>query len=75
MATKKAGLSLELAMASQRMYPGLSAELGMDVEYLVQGNLIVAETETEAAYIEELAKAQRDEGCRWKWYPRSAAGN
>jgi sarcosine oxidase subunit beta len=62
MATKKAGLSLELAMASQRMYPGLSAELGMDVEYLVQGNLIVAESETEAAYIEELAKAQRDAG-------------
>ncbi len=58
MATKKPGSALDLAMASQRLYPGLAAELGMDVEYLVLGNLIVAETETEASFIEELAQAQ-----------------
>ena len=62
MATKKPGLSLDLAMASQRLYPGLAAELGMDIEYLVLGNLIVAETETEAGFIEELATAQRAAG-------------
>ncbi len=62
MATKKPGLALDLAMASQRLYPGLAAELGMDVEYLVLGNLIVAETETEAGFIEELAKDQTAAG-------------
>ena len=62
MATKKPGLSLDLAMASQRLYPGLRAELGMDVEYLVLGNLIVAENETEAGFIEELAKEQSAAG-------------
>lgn len=62
MATKKPGLALDLAMASQRLYPGLAAELGQDVEYLVLGNLIVAETETEAGFIEELAKEQQAAG-------------
>jgi glycine/D-amino acid oxidase-like deaminating enzyme len=62
MATKKPGLALDLAMASQRLYPGLAAELGRDVEYLVLGNLIVAETETEAGFIEELAKEQQAAG-------------
>lgn len=62
MATKKPGLSLDLAMASQRLYPALSAELGMDVEYLVLGNLIVAENETQAGFIEELAQEQQAAG-------------
>lgn len=62
MATKKPGLSLDLAMASQRLYSTLSAELGMDVEYLILGNLIVAENETEAGFIEELAKEQQAAG-------------
>ena len=62
MATKKPGFSLDLAMASQRLYPGLSAELGMDVEYLVLGSMIVAENETEAGFIEELAKEQQASG-------------
>ncbi len=62
MATKKPGLALDLAMASQRLYPGLAAELGRDVEYLVLGNLIVAENETEAGFIEELAKEQAAAG-------------
>ena len=62
MATKKPGLSLDLAMASQRLYPGLAAELGMDVEYLVLGSLVVAESETEAGFIEELAKEQHVSG-------------
>src|SRR5208282_1099093 len=62
MATKKPGLALDLAMASQRLYPALAAELGMNVEYLVEGNLIIAETETEAAYLEEMASAQEAAG-------------
>jgi glycine/D-amino acid oxidase-like deaminating enzyme len=62
LATKKAGFALELAIASQRLYPGLSRELGMDIEYVVEGNLIVAETENEAGYLEDLAKAQQAAG-------------
>ena len=62
LATKKPGLSLDLAMASQRLYPALSAELGMDIEYAVQGNLIVAETETESIFLEKLAAEQQAAG-------------
>jgi sarcosine oxidase subunit beta len=64
MATKKPGLSLDLAMASQRLYPALANELGMDVEYTVQGNLIVAETETEMIFLEKLAADQQAAGVR-----------
>jgi glycine/D-amino acid oxidase-like deaminating enzyme len=62
MATKKPGLALDLAMASQRLYPGLKAELGSDVDYVVEGNLIVAETEAEARHLEALAAAQQAAG-------------
>ena len=62
LSTKKPGLALELAMASQRLYPGLAGEFGSDVEYTVEGNLIVAETETELAHLEALATAQQAAG-------------
>lgn len=62
MATKKGGLVLELARASQRLHAGLSAELGSETEYAVEGNLIVAESETEIAYLESLAAGQRSAG-------------
>ena len=62
MATKKPGAALELGMASQRLYGGLAQELGCDLEYTVTGKLIVAETETELAYIEELCTGQRAAG-------------
>ena len=62
MATKKGGTVLELARASQRLHEGLSAELGTPTEYAVEGNLIVAESETEIAYLEELAAGQRAVG-------------
>ncbi|MCE2947515.1 MAG: NAD(P)/FAD-dependent oxidoreductase [bacterium] len=62
MATKKGGTVLELARASQRLHEGLSAELGTATEYAVEGNLIVAESETEIAYLEELAAGQRAVG-------------
>src|SRR5438552_2329316 len=41
MATKKGAATLDLAMASQRLYEGLANELGCDVEYTVVGKLIV----------------------------------
>ena len=41
MITKKPGPALRLAQASQRLYPGLTEQLGTDVEYLVTGTLIV----------------------------------
>lgn len=62
MATKKPGLALDLAMASQGLYPGLRAELDCDVDYVVEGNLIIAETESEAAHLEALAAAQQAAG-------------
>ncbi len=62
MATKKGGLVLEMARASQRLHERLSAELATETEYAVEGNLIVAETESEIAYLEELAAGQRAVG-------------
>src|SRR6185369_3654642 len=62
MATKRPGRTLALAMASQRLYEGLAAELGSDLDYQVTGNLIVAESETEALFIEGLARQQRAAG-------------
>jgi glycine/D-amino acid oxidase-like deaminating enzyme len=62
MATKKPGAALALGMASQRLYSGLAQELGRDIEYTVTGKLIVAENETELAYIEDLCAGQRAAG-------------
>lgn len=62
LATKKPGIALELAMASQRLYPGLTTELGSNVDYVVEGNLIVAETEVEAAHLEALVADQQAAG-------------
>ncbi len=62
MATKKPGPALDLAMASQRLYSTLSTELGTDLEYAVQGNLIIAESETETIYLEKLAAEQQAAG-------------
>src|SRR5678816_184425 len=44
------------------LYGGLAQELGCDLEYTVTGKLIVAETETELAYIEEMCAGQRTAG-------------
>lgn len=62
MATKKGALLLRLALASQRLHARLPAELGADTEYGVEGNLIVAETEAELAYLQELHANQRAAG-------------
>lgn len=62
LATKKPGLALDLALVSQRMFPGLSAELGYDVEYMVEGGMIIAESETQAAFLDDLVAAQRTDG-------------
>jgi glycine/D-amino acid oxidase-like deaminating enzyme len=64
MITKKPGPALALAQASQRLYPGLSEELGVDVEYAVSGTLIVAETEFEMEYCSQLAAQQEAAGVR-----------
>lgn len=62
MITKKPGPALRLAQASQRLYPGLSEKLGTDVEYLVSGTLIVAQTEFEMQFCNELAAQQEAAG-------------
>ncbi|MCC6531211.1 MAG: FAD-binding oxidoreductase [Burkholderiales bacterium] len=62
LATKKPGLALDLALVSQQMFPTLSAELGYDVEYLVDGGMIIAQSETQARFLDELVAAQRSDG-------------
>ncbi len=62
LATKKPGLALQLGIASQRLYGGLAAELGTNLEHHVTGKLIVAETETEFAFLESLCAEQRGAG-------------
>lgn len=62
MATKRPGRTLDLAMASQRLYQGLAVELGADLDYQVTGSLIIAESETEAGFVEDLARQQRAAG-------------
>jgi glycine/D-amino acid oxidase-like deaminating enzyme len=64
MITKKPGPALALAQASQRLYPGLSEALGIDVEYEISGTLIVAESDFELQYCAELAAQQEAAGVR-----------
>ena len=62
LATKKPGLALDLAQASQHLYADLGRELDADLEYVADGGMVIAETETEAAYLEEMAVAQQAAG-------------
>ena len=62
LATKKPGVAMQLGMASQRLYGRLAAELGTNLEHHVTGKLIVAETETELAFLESLCAQQRAAG-------------
>jgi len=62
LATKKPGPALDLALASQKLFTTLAADLGTDLEYTVDGGMIIAESETEAAFLEELVAAQRAAG-------------
>jgi len=64
MATKSPGLALRMAQASQRLYENLSEEIGTDVEYIVSGTLIVAETEFEMQFCAELASEQEAAGVK-----------
>src|SRR6266516_114985 len=50
MVTKSPGPALRMAQASQLLYENLSNQLGTDVEYLISGTLIVAETEFEMQF-------------------------
>jgi sarcosine oxidase subunit beta len=62
MATKKPGIALKLAQASQRLYETLNETLQADVEYEVSGTLIVCETEFELEFCSELAAGQEAAG-------------
>lgn len=62
MATKKGGLLLALARASQQLHATLSRELGTDTEYGVEGNLIIAENAAELDYLTSLHAGQRQAG-------------
>lgn len=53
---------LPLAMASNRLWPELSAELGSDVEWVQQGNLMIADSEDRMRQFREWIDASREYG-------------
>src|SRR5205814_1095476 len=64
MITKSPGPALRMAQASQWLYESLSEQIGTDVEYIVSGTLIVAETEFELQFCAELASEQEAAGVK-----------
>jgi len=61
--TKKAGFHMDLAVRSIAMFPGLSEELGMDIEYGEGcGGMLVIEDVEQLELMEALAEAQRVSG-------------
>jgi glycine/D-amino acid oxidase-like deaminating enzyme len=62
LATKKPGIAMRLGIVSRRLYGGLAAELDTDLEHHVTGKLIIAETETELAFLETMCTEQRAAG-------------
>jgi sarcosine oxidase subunit beta len=59
LSTKKPGRTLSLAIASRILFQDLSEELGQDLEFAVDGNLIFAETDEEMQLLGELCAAQQ----------------
>ncbi|HRA32305.1 MAG TPA: FAD-binding oxidoreductase [Thermomicrobiales bacterium] len=53
---------LPLAIASNRIWPELSAELGSDVEWVQQGNLMIADNEERMQQFRDWVAASRDYG-------------
>ena len=53
---------IALAVAANKMWPGLSGELQADLEYVREGNLVVAETEADEARLFRSAAAARTHG-------------
>ena len=53
---------LPLAIASNRLWPELSAELGSDVEWVQQGNLMIGDSEDRMRQFREWVEASRDYG-------------
>jgi glycine/D-amino acid oxidase-like deaminating enzyme len=53
---------IALAVAANKMWPGLSGELQADLEYVREGNLVVAETEADEARLLRSAEAARAHG-------------
>jgi sarcosine oxidase subunit beta len=61
--TKKPGAHMDLAMRSIAMFPGLSEELGADIEYVEKcGGMLLVEDEEQWALMESLAEEQRVSG-------------
>jgi sarcosine oxidase subunit beta len=59
MQTKGSGIKLKVALESREIYQSLSEALGEDLEYEIEGSMIIAETEEEVDYIHSLAEKQR----------------
>ena len=62
MQTKGSGIKLKVALKSKEMYQHLGEELGEDLEFAMDGSMIIAETEDELEYIHSLAERQRSVG-------------
>lgn len=62
LSSKKPGSALQLAIASRVLYETLEAELDLNIEFLVDGSLTVAENEDQMAFLENLAREQEAAG-------------
>ena len=62
--TKKPGLSLDLAVASKALYPGIVADLGRPVEYRPSPTLILIEDPAHRAPLEKTQSAAAERGFR-----------
>ena len=60
--SKKPGLHLELALASTSRFPGLSTELGSEIEYENKGGLVIIETQEEFDAMQLFMKKQKECG-------------
>ncbi|HWR44736.1 FAD-dependent oxidoreductase [Sporomusa sp.] len=62
MQSKNPGISLELALASRAMFPGLSDELANDLEFCECGGMIAIENEQQLAVMQRFVAGQRQNG-------------
>jgi sarcosine oxidase subunit beta len=68
--SKKPGLMMELAVASQQIYPGIVRELSLDPEYMEVGGLLVVEDPADLEALEVHVAALRSVGVPMEFLDR-----
>ncbi len=67
--------TVRLLAESIRLWQGLEAELGADLEVAVHGGLLLAGNETEAAAVRAKMVIEREHGLEVAWIDRAGLGN